>query len=189
MLTLISGLIVFLGAHSISIVAPDWRDRTAARLGIGWKIIISIIAVVGIVLVLQGLDKAREAPVLIYVAPHWMRRVTQILMIPVFPLMAATYFPGKIKNTFRHPMLAGVKLWAFAHLLVNGMLHDIVLFGSVFLWAAIERFSLDRRRLSRLLISPGPSPYNDLIAVTAGLTAYFYVLAWLHQFFIGRSPL
>src|SRR5438105_3662127 len=129
MTTLLIGLVIFLGAHSISIVAPAWRNNMAAKLGNGWRALYSIVSLVGLVLVVKGYAAARLEPTVIYTSPLWLHHITAILMVPVFPLLLATYLPGRIKTLFKHPMLNSVKFWAFAHLLSNGTLNDIVLFG------------------------------------------------------------
>src|SRR5690606_29722562 len=108
------GLVLFLGVHSVAIVAPRWREHTLARLGEPkWKGGYSLIAAVGLVLMIIGYGQARQQPVLLYATPVFMRHVTALLMLPVFPLVLAAYFPGRIKAALKHPMLAGVKLWAF----------------------------------------------------------------------------
>ena len=131
MSVLILGLLVFLGVHSTGIFAPAWRDRMAARLGeIPWKGLYSAASLVGLVLIVWGYGLARQDPVAIYAPPVWLRHLALLLMVPVFPLLLATYLPGRIQSTVKHPMLSAVKLWAFTHLLVNGNLADLILFGS-----------------------------------------------------------
>lgn len=188
MTTLIIGLIIFLGVHSVSIAAPGWRDTQVARFGeVPWKGIYAVIALIGLVLLITGYGAARQSPVVLYTPPAWLRHVNLLLMLPVFPLLIAAYLPGWISRTTRHPMLLAVKLWAFGHLLANGMLADVLLFGGLLAWAVIDRISLKRR-------SPRPVPHapasraNDLIAVVGGLAIYLLFVWRAHLWLIGVSP-
>ncbi|MGE0581126.1 MAG: NnrU family protein [Steroidobacteraceae bacterium] len=181
---LVFGLILFLGVHSVSIVAPAGRNRMAAALGGGWRALFSILSIVGFVLLVWGYGLARQEPVLVYQPPAWARHVTPLLMLPVFPLLFAAYLPGRIKAKLKHPMLVAVKLWAFAHLLSNGMLADVVLFGSLLAWAVIDRISL-KSRPARPIPSAPASRWNDLIAIVLGLAAYVVFAAVLHVRWIG----
>jgi uncharacterized membrane protein len=115
-----------------------------------------------------------------------LRRVTDVLMLPVFPLIYATFLPSRIRRTLRYPDLVAIKLWAVAHLLVNGMLADLILFGSFLAWAVVNRISLKRR--VRIVPSAAPSPYNDLVAVVLGLFTYMCVVFYLHYHIIGVVP-
>lgn len=185
MIVLVAGLVLFLGVHSVSIVAEPWRDRMAARLGEGaWKILYSLVAVAGIALIAWGYGMARQDPVVVYVPPLWLRHLAMALLIPVFPLLLAAYLPGRIQRATRHPMLVGTKLWALAHLLANGMLADLVLFGGVLAWAVADRISL-KRRTPRPVPSAPPSGLNDVIAVVAGLAIYVAFVLWLHGWLFG----
>ena len=126
MTTLIVGLVLFLGVHSLSIINEPLRNRLNASMGEGaFKGLYSVVSLVGLVLIVWGYGAARMDPTVIYVPPGWLKHVSFLLLVPVFPLLFATYFPGKIKEKLGHPMLAAVKLWALAHLLANGMLHDM----------------------------------------------------------------
>jgi uncharacterized membrane protein len=186
MLYLILGLVIFLGVHSVEIVSPTFRSRAVARLGEGpYKGIYSLLSIVGFVLLIWGYGVARQNPILVYAPPIWMRHLTLLLMLPVFPLLLAAYLPGRIKATVKHPMLAAVKMWAFAHLLANGMLADLLLFGGFLLWAVADRISLKRRAVVRPVPGPPPSKYNDLIAVVVGLALYVVFVFWLHAKWIG----
>jgi uncharacterized membrane protein len=182
------GLVLFFGIHSVSIVAPQWRDATARRVGEWtWKGIYSVVAIVGFVLLVWGYGQARLDPVALYVPLPELRWVTAILMVPVFPMLLAAYFPGRIKALLKHPMLAATKLWAVAHLLSNGMLPDVLLFGAFLVWAIADRVSL-KHRAGRPLPAV-TSRFNDAIAVVLGLVLYFVFLHGLHSFLIGRSPM
>jgi uncharacterized membrane protein len=188
MLLLIAGLIIFLGVHSVAIVAPNWRAAVMAKIGEGpWKGIYALIALLGLVLIIIGYGMARQAPVVLYSPPSFLRHLVALLMLPVFPLLLAAYLPGKIQAKLKHPMLVAVKLWALAHLLVNGMLADVVLFGSLLVWAVIDRISLKRRPPKSVPKLPA-SRANDAIAVVAGLIIYVLFVLWGHEWLIGVRP-
>jgi uncharacterized membrane protein len=185
MLMMVAGLILFFGPHSIAIVAPRWRDRALLHLGAGtWKGVYSLISAAGLALLLLGFARARAAPVVLYVSPAWLYYVTWLLMLPVFPLLLAAYLPGRIRTAARHPMLVAVKLWASAHLLVNGTLPDVLLFGSFLAWAVAVRISLKRRVPAPVPGAP-PSRYNDPIALLLGLGLYALFVWRLHALIIG----
>jgi uncharacterized membrane protein len=185
MTLLIAGLVLFLGIHSLPIFSVAARDRLINALGRnGWRGVHSLVSIAGLVLIVIGYGQARLAPVVLYSPPYWMRHVTFLLMLPVFPLMFAAYLPGRIKAKLRHPMLVAVKTWAFAHLLANGMVADVLLFGGFLVWAVADRISL-KRRASTLNITAQPSALNDVIAVVAGLALYAGTLLWLHRVLIG----
>jgi uncharacterized membrane protein len=189
MSVLIIGLAIFLGIHSISIVAPGLRERAVASLGPNrWRGIYSLIAAAGFALILYGYHLARQAPVVLYVPAAWMRHVTLLLMLPVFPLILAAYLPGRIKTAMKHPMLAAVKFWALAHLLSNGFVADVLLFGAFLAWAVCDRISL-KRRSQRAISTAPPGRFNDLIAVIAGLALYLTFILWAHRWLFGVAPL
>jgi uncharacterized membrane protein len=189
MTVLVIGLIVFLGIHSISIFAPDFRDRMAARLGVGpWRGIYSLISLIGFALVVWGYGIARRDPVVLYNPPLWASHVTAVLMLPVFPLLFAPYFPGRIKTALKHPMLVAVKLWAVAHLISNGMLADVLLFGGFLAWAVADRISYKHRQQRPLKGAP-PAARNDVIVVIVGLAIYALFVFWLHLKLIGVPPI
>ena len=187
MSSLVAGLVLFLGVHSVSIVAPRWRDRAAARLGNAWRGLYSLVSVAGFVLMIWGYGVARQNPVLLYTPPPWTRYVTAVLMLPVFPLLLATYLPGRIKGALRHPMLIGVVLWSLAHLLATGMLANVVLFGGFLAWAIVDRISYNWRTQRPIQTAP-PMKWNDTIAVAAGLVLYVIFAQWLHARWIGVQP-
>jgi len=186
---LILGLVVFLGAHSISIVAPRWRDATAQRVGpAAWRGLFSLVSIGGFVLILRGFAAARGAPQMLYAAPAGLRHLSAVLMLPVFPLLLAGYLPGRIKAAVKHPMLLATMTWAVAHLLSNGTTADVALFGGFLAWAAADRISV-ASRAPRRLPTTAPSPLNDLIAVAGGLVLYALFVAWAHQRLFGVAPL
>jgi uncharacterized membrane protein len=188
MTQLILGLVLFLGVHSIAIVASDWRNRSVTRLGPRvWRAVYSLLSIVGFVLLIRGYGIARQTPVLLYTPASWTPYLSALLMLPVFPLFFATYLPGRIKTTFQHTTLAAVKFWALAHLLANGTVADVLLFGSFLAWAVADRISYRHR--SQKAIPAAPPRMNDAIAVAAGLATYAVFVLWLHERWIGVPAL
>ena len=183
MLKLVTGLVIFFATHSIRMFAPGWRDRMIARLGAGpWKLAYSVVSLVSFAMIVGGYAAARIDPVVLYQPPLWMRHLTMLLMLPVFPLLLATYLPGRIKAAVKHPTLAATKAWALAHLLANGMLADVLLFGSFLAWAVLDRISAGKR--PQPAAAPGPIR-NDVIAVVGGLLLYAAFALWAHVRLIG----
>jgi uncharacterized membrane protein len=161
MLWLIVGLVTFLGIHSVSIVAPAWRESMIARLGaLNWKRLYSLASIVTFVVLVHGCGAARQDPVVLYQPPVWTRHLAMLLMLPAFTLLLAAYLPGRIKTAVKHPMLASIKLWAFAHLLANGMLGDVLLFGGFLAWAVVDRISVGKRPVRNVPGAP-PGRFND----------------------------
>jgi uncharacterized membrane protein len=193
MTTLAIGLVLFLGVHSISIVSRSWRDSMAARVGPGaWRAIYSVLSILGFYLIVRGYSIARHDPIVLYQAPHALRWVTALLMLPVFPLLIAAYAPGRIKATVKHPMLAATKLWAVSHLLVNGTLADVLLFGAFLVWAGVDRVSVGRRPEPARPMFGGRerarSKSADIVAVVVGLAIYALFLGWAHVRLFGVVP-
>ncbi|MCL7943746.1 NnrU family protein [Marinobacter sp. ATCH36] len=188
MTTLIVGLVLFLGVHSLSIVNEPLRNRLHASLGeAAFKGLYGLASLVGLVLIVWGYGAARMDPTVIYVPPGWLKHLSFLLLVPVFPLLFATYFPGRIKAKVGHPMLVAVKLWALAHLLANGMLHDLLLFGSFLAWAVVDRISMKRRTQRPIPTAPATRA-NDAIAVIGGLAVYVVMVIWAHQWLFGVAP-
>lgn len=188
---LIAGLIVFLGVHSVRMVAPDWRHRMRTRLGKGpWKGLYSLLSLAGLAMIAWGFDLARDQPVILWTPPTGLRHAASLLTLLAFVLLAAAYVPGNaIKARLHHPMVLGVKSWALAHLLATGMLVHLVLFGSFLVWAVFN-FSSSRRRDRREGVQYPPGR----LAATA-VTAVLGIAAWaafafgLHGLLIGIKPL
>jgi uncharacterized membrane protein len=192
MLVLVLGLIAFLGIHSVSIVAPAWRTATLARLGEKpWKGLYSIASGVGLALIVVGFGIARRDPIVLYTPPAGLRHLALLVMLPVFPLFFAAYFPGRIRAAAKHPMLLAVKLWALAHLLANGTLADVLLFGGFLAWAVADRISVKRRSpVDAHEVPAAPArPANDAIAIVGGLLVYVALVFWVHRWMTGVSPL
>jgi uncharacterized membrane protein len=186
---LVVGLLIFLGIHSVSIVSPAYRDGVAARLGAGaWRGIYSVVSLIGFVLLCWGYGLARQHPVVLYNPPLWTHYLTAVLMLPVFPLFLAPHLQGRISAALKHPMLVATKLWAVAHLISNGMLADVLLFGGFLVWAVADRISY-KHRTQRPLAGPPPGARNDVIAVVVGLGLYVIFVLWLHAKLIGVQPI
>jgi uncharacterized membrane protein len=190
MTLLILGLVLFLGAHSVRIVADDWRTQRVAAMGEGpWKAAYSIVAIAGFVLIAWGYGEARTAPTVLYVPPVWTKHLAALLTWPAFVLLAASKTPGtRIKAAVGHPMVVGTKIWAFAHLISNGTLADVLLFGSFLAWAVLD-YTAARRRDRRAGTTYGVGPISrDLIAVVVGTVAWVAFALWLHGPLIGVRP-
>lgn len=190
MAMLILGLVLFLGVHSVRIFADGWRTRQVARLGLnGWKGLYSLVSLAGFVLLVWGFGLARQHPVLLWVPPMALRHLNGLFTLVAFVLFAAAYVPGNaIKARVGHPMLAGVKLWAFGHLLATGMLHDVLLFGAFLLWAIVD-FVVSRRRdrIAGVTYRKGPASLT-VLTVVIGVAAWAAFAFWLHVLIVGVSP-
>ena len=190
MALLILGLVLFLGMHTTRPVAEGWRTRMIARLGVGaWRGLYSLVSLVGLVLIVMGFSLAREHPVVLYSPPAFLRHLNALFTLIAFVLFAAAYVPrNHLKSAIGHPLVAGVKTWAFGHLLATGMLRDVVLFGAFLLWAIVA-FAALRRRDRRLGARYAPGTLaNDLLSVGVGVAAWSVFAFWLHQPLIGVSP-
>lgn len=186
MTQLVIGLILFLGIHSISIVARPTRDRLAARLG-EWpyKGLYSIVAAIGLVLIVIGYGDARMTPTVLYSPPDWLSHLNMLLMLAVFPALLAAYLPGRIGDALKHPMLVAVKVWALAHLLVNGTVADVLLFGGFLAWAVVDRISMKRRPGGASALALPRTKFNDAVVLVGGLALYVLFAFWLHPAWIG----
>lgn len=190
MIYLIAGLIVFLGVHSVRIVAEDWRTSTIARVGANpWKGVYSLLSIAGFVLLVWGYGEARQQGVVLYEPPVFTRHIAGLLMLVSLVLLAAAYVPrNHIKAKLHHPMIIGVKVWAFAHLLANGRLPDVVLFGAFLAWAIVD-FIAARKRDRRLgTVYPSGNMLQTLFTVVAGGIIWVVFVAGLHRWLIGVPP-
>jgi uncharacterized membrane protein len=190
MLFLVLGLAIFLGVHSTRIFADDWRTAQVARHGEArWKGLYALGSVIGLVLIVWGYGITRTAPIDLWHPPLWTRHLSSLLNLAAFVLIAAAYVPRtKIKAAVGHPMAAGVKIWAFAHLVSNGRLADVVLFGAFLAWA-IASYASARRRDRRAGVRPAPGLLTrDAIAVAVGIVAWYAFAVWLHAWLIGVRP-
>lgn len=188
MIIFFCGLIIFFGIHSISIVSAEWRNNMVEKLGDGaWRGLYSLVAIAGFILMVWGYGQVRYDSPMLYTPPIWLQHISLILLLPVFPLLIATYFPGRIQATVKHPMLLAVKIWAFAHLLANGELVSVILFGVFLGWAVVDRISL-KKRPKRPIPGAPAARYNDSVAIVGGIGLYVAFTLWLHELLIGVSP-
>ena len=187
---LLLGLALFLGSHAVRLVADDWRTRQVARLGLGpWMGLTALVALAGLVLIVHGYATARAAPVVVWSPPVWTRHAAGLLTLPAFVLLAAAYVPGsRLRARVGHPMVLGIVLWAAGHLLANGTLADLVLFGAFLGWAAAS-FVAGRRRDRAAGTAPGVGPaWRDAVVVGIGLLAWAAFAFWLHAALLGVRP-
>ncbi|MAD00032.1 MULTISPECIES: NnrU family protein [Pseudomonas] len=191
MLLLILGLILFLGMHSARLFAADKRASFIAAKGpLAWKGIYALVSIVGFVLIIYGYGQARMSPTWLWISPVWTRHLAALLTIPAFILIVATYIPGScIKARVGHPMLLGVKFWALAHLIANGSLADLLLFGGFLAWAT-ALFVVSRKRDRAAGVSYGKGkPVMDAVVVVVGLVAWAAFAFYLHGAWIGVKPM
>ncbi|TBW39807.1 NnrU family protein [Siculibacillus lacustris] len=190
MIVLVLGLVLFLGAHSLPMV-PTARAAVIARLGDnGHKGLHSLAAAAGIGLIVWGFGLARwEGAPLLWQSPPAMRWVAVVALVPVFPLILAAFLPGRIGRLIAHPMLTGVTLWAFAHLLFVGSAPGVALFASFLVWGLADRRSLIRRGAGRTAPPLPPFGRGDALAVGLGLALWLVTVTWSHLFLFGVSPL
>lgn len=190
MTLLLLGLALFLGVHSTRIVAEGWRTTTIARVGEKpWKAIYSLLSIAGFVLLVIGYGAARQSPVVLFAPPVWTRHLAALLTIPAFVLLVAAYVPGNaIKRAIGHPMVAGVKVWALAHLLANGTLADLLLFGTFLAWAVLGFIAARRRDRAAGTTYPAGPGSRTAITVVVGLVAWAVFAFALHRPLIGVAP-
>ena len=190
MIVLALGLLLFLGVHSVRIVAEPWRGRAIARLGEGpWKGLYSLVAALGLALVVWGYGLARTDPVVLWQPPVWTRHLAALLTLPVFVLIAAAYIPGtRIRAAVGHPMLLGVKLWAAAHLVANGTAADLLLFGSFLVWAVLDFKSARARDRAAGTRHAALGVSRDVAAIVLGLVVWYVFARYLHAWLIGVQP-
>jgi uncharacterized membrane protein len=187
MTILIVGLLVFLGVHSVRIIADEWRSAQIARIGLNaWKGLYSLVSLAGFALIVWGYGLMRVAPAELWNPPTWMRYPASLLMLASFILLVAAYIPrNRLKTMVRHPMIIGVKVWTFAHLVTNGRLGDVVLFGAFLAWAVLDfRAARQRDRASRKTDAAGTWA-NAAIAVVIGVAGWVVFARYLHMSLIG----
>jgi len=182
----ILGLVIFLGTH-VFVTMRDRRAVVVARIG-DWPYrgLFSLVSILGIVLIGYGFAAYRAAgPIVVWYPPGWTRHIVVGLMWPASIMVAAAYIPGNIKRVLKHPMLVGVKTWAFAHLCANGDLGGIILFGSVLAWAVYDRITLKRRKDAGAPPIPVGGVKNDIIAIVIGTVIYLALGFVFHPVVIG----
>jgi len=191
MTMLVLGLVLFLGVHSTRIVADGWRTRTIARIGEKpWKGLYALASVAGFVLLVWGYGLARHNPVVLWTPPAGMQHLSALLMAVALVMLVATYVPGNgIKARLHHPMLLSVKVWAVAHLLANGTLADLLLFGGFLAWAVLcFRSARQRDRSSGVVYAPGKT-VPTLVAVVVGMALWAALVMGGHAWLFGVRPL
>ena len=191
MIMLVLGLVLFLGIHSVRIVADELRSRFIADRGLNaWKGVYSAISIIGFVLICIGFGQARQQAVVLWSPPRWTHDVAALLTLLAFILITAAYVPGNgIKARVKDPMILGVKCWAAGHLLANGTLADVVLFGSFLAWAVLDfRAARQRRRAGgEPPLAPGKTS-RTAIAVVVGVLVWMLFAFHLHLWLIGVAP-
>lgn len=187
---LLLGLLLFLGVHSLHIVAPDTRKSFVAKMGAGaWKGVFSLVSLAGFVLICFGYAAARREMSMLWIPPTGMRHAAGLLMLIALVLLVATYVPrNSIKARLHHPMLLATKVWAFAHLLANGMAADVLLFGSFLVWAIVA-FAVARRRdrAAGTVYAAGTSRAT-LVTGLLGVALWAVLAFGLHAMLFGVSP-
>jgi uncharacterized membrane protein len=183
---LILGLALFLGVHLLTMMRPQ-RAALIARIGEnGYKGLYSLVSFIGLALIAYGFARYRANEwIELWSPPIWTRHLAAFLVLPAIIMLVASYSRGHIYTTLKHPMLAGVKLWALAHLLANGDLGSLLLFGSVLAWAVIDRISLKRRTDAGAPPIPVGGMRNDVIAIFGGIALYAALGWWFHPYVIG----
>jgi uncharacterized membrane protein len=187
LLVLVLGLILFLGPHVFVTMRPH-RDAAVKRFG-EWpyKGLFTVVSIIGLYVIGKGFGMYDAGgPIAVWNPPSWTKHLTEALMLPACIFVAAAYIPGNIKRTLKHPMLVGVKTWALAHLITNGDVGGIILFGSVLAWAVYDRISLKRRSDSGGPPIPLGGWKNDVAAVIVGIILYLALAFPFHSMVIGR---
>jgi uncharacterized membrane protein len=190
MTILLLGLVLFLGIHSARVLAEGPRRAFIAQRGANaWKGLYTVVSLVGFALLVWGYGLARQQPVVLWGTPTWLRHVAALLTLVSFVLLAAAYVPGNgIKARLHHPMTLGVKVWAFAHLIANNTLADLLLFGGFLAWS-IAVFAAARRRdrADGVTYAPGTASRTAL-TVVVGVVLWIVFALWLHGWLIGVKP-
>ncbi len=187
---LILGLVLFLGVHSVRIFADGWRTQALASIGEGkWKGAYSLASIAGFMLIVWGFGLARHNPVVLWTPPVAMRHIAALLTLIAFILLAAAYVPRNIfKAKLHHPMVVSVKIWAFAHLLANGKLADVLLFGAFLAWAVLDFSSARRRDRAAGTTYPAGTLSATVITVVVGTFAWAAFAFALHGLLFGVRP-
>ena len=190
MSALILGLVIFLGLHSVRVFADDWRTGVRQRMGANaYRGLYSVTSALGLVLIVWGYSMARMQPVLLWPTPVWTRHAAALLTLLAMVLLVAAYVPGNgIKARLHHPMVLSVKTWALAHLLANGMLADLLLFGGFLVWAALSfRVARQRDRVAQVVYAPGRL-LPTLMTVVLGFVVWAVLAFWAHAALMGVRP-
>jgi uncharacterized membrane protein len=190
MITLALGLLLFLGVHSVRIVADGWRSRVVATRGINlWKGVYTALSLLGFALIVAGFRHARLEQAILWTPPVWTRHLAGVFVLVAFVLLLAAYVPGNaIKARLHHPMVLAVKTWAFAHLIANGGAADVLLFGAFLVWAVADFASSRRRdRAAHTVYSPGRT-MPTVVTVVAGIVLWGLFGMYFHALLFGVAP-
>ena len=193
MLIFIVGLVLFLGVHLVRVFAPGLRNSVIDSRGVGaWKGLYSVASLISFILLIYGYYLARlsNSNVLIWSPPKWTAHLNMTLMLFAIIFFVASQVPaGRIARAVKHPMILGVKIWALAHLLVNGTLVDMILFAAFLAWGVILRINYARgERAGTLMPRAFAGGRNDAIVLVISAIAYVAILMFLHEYLIGVSP-
>ncbi|MEO0810545.1 MAG: NnrU family protein [Pseudomonadota bacterium] len=190
---LLTGLVIFFTTHFVPVMGNTRQALVGAFGRLAYTALFSLLSLIGIVLIVYGyaeMQAERGDYPIFWIAPVWMKHIVFLLMLPSFVLLVAAYVPSRIRDAVRHPMLAAIKIWAFSHLLVNGDLTSIILFGSFLAYVVIDRISV-KRRAAAGIEARGPlgartgGLVGDITVIGVGLAAYAFMLIVGHQWLIG----
>ncbi len=190
MTALVLGLVLFLGLHSARIFAEPARQRFIATRGAGaWKGLYTVLSLAGFALIVWGYGQARQQPVVLWPSPVWTRHLAALLTLVSFVFLVAAYVPGNaIKAKLGHPMLLGTKVWAFAHLLANNTLADLLLFGGFLAWSIACYASSRRRDRAQQVVYPAGRAGPTVVTVIVGIVAWAAFAMGAHAWLIGVRP-
>ena len=187
---LVAGLVVFLGVHSIGVLAPRWRDARIAQFGERrWKGPYSLVSIAGFVLLLWGYGRARADSAALWAPPAWAPHATALLTVVAFVLVVAAYVPGThFKSALGHPMTVGIGAWAAGHLLSNGASRDVLLFAAFLAWSVVVFATRRRRDREAGVVYPPGRLARDAVAIVVGVVAALVFALFLHGPLIGVRP-
>ncbi|MCA0401456.1 MAG: NnrU family protein [Proteobacteria bacterium] len=190
---LVAGLVIFLGGHVVTRIG-DTRARLVAHFGQNtYRGLYSLVALMGLALIAHGFAVYRAGGMIpLWQPPRWTAHLAMTLMAFSFVILASTWLPGRIKAAMKHPMLVAIKIWALAHLLANGDLGSVILFGSFLAWAVFTRIAIKRGGTGEIV--PGADALagnnrNDFVAVVVGLGAVLAFIYGVHRILIGVAVL
>lgn len=192
MLPLILGIIIFLGVHLVP-TSPELKAGLTERFGTtAYKIAFGLLSLIGLVLIVVGYHKLQLMPdknVVLWEPPTFAKHTAVALMLPAMIFLVAYLVPSRIRTALKHPMLIAIKTWALAHLIANGDLASLILFGSFLAYAVYDRITLKRRVTTAPVNVIAPSPVNDVIVVVGGIVLFAVILLWAHHYLIGVAPI
>lgn len=192
MLPLILGIVIFLGVHLVP-TSPDLKAGLTERFGAtAYKVAFGVLSFAGLVLIVMGYHKLQLMPdknVVLWDPPAFTSHIAVALMLPAMIFLVAYLVPSRIRTAVKHPMLIAIKTWALAHLIANGDLASLILFGSFLAYAVYDRITLKRRVTTAPVNVIAPSPINDVIVVVGGIALFAFILLWAHHYLIGVAPI